>query len=81
MFGVMQWLRSCDFNSSDSWKNEECTKGVDEVLKQYNEIDIYSLLLFIQDCFCSSPSGFFGIKCKGLCFFLLFCMSFFCEFF
>ena len=43
MFGVMQWLRSCDFNSSDSWKNEECTKGVDEVLKQYNEIDIYSL--------------------------------------
>ncbi|GAU31478.1 hypothetical protein TSUD_386420 [Trifolium subterraneum] len=32
--------RSCDFNSSDPWKNEECTQGVNEVLKQYNEIDI-----------------------------------------
>jgi serine carboxypeptidase-like clade 2 len=44
--------RNCDFNSSDPWKNEECTQGVDEVLKQYNEIDIYSL--YTSVCFAST---------------------------
>ncbi|OMO76505.1 Peptidase S10, serine carboxypeptidase [Corchorus capsularis] len=34
---------SCDFNSNDTWSNEDCSEAVDEVLKQYNEIDIYSL--------------------------------------
>ncbi|XP_030478995.2 serine carboxypeptidase-like 32 [Cannabis sativa] len=33
----------CDFNSNKTWDNEDCTNGVDEVLKQYKEIDIYSL--------------------------------------
>lgn len=35
--------RSCDFNSSDPWSNDDCNDAVGEVLKQYKEIDIYSL--------------------------------------
>ena len=34
---------SCDFYSNDTWSNETCSKAVDEVIKQYKEIDIYSL--------------------------------------
>uniref|UniRef100_A0A5B7C8J7 Carboxypeptidase n=1 Tax=Davidia involucrata TaxID=16924 RepID=A0A5B7C8J7_DAVIN len=34
---------SCDFNSNDTWSNEDCGQAVDEVLRQYKEIDIYSL--------------------------------------
>ncbi|XP_041026549.1 serine carboxypeptidase-like 31 [Juglans microcarpa x Juglans regia] len=34
---------SCDFHSNDTWSNISCSNGVDEVLKQYKEIDIYSL--------------------------------------
>ncbi|KAD4982376.1 hypothetical protein E3N88_19047 [Mikania micrantha] len=34
---------SCDFNSNDTWSNDDCSQAVDEVLKQYKEIDIYSL--------------------------------------
>ena len=34
---------SCDFYSNDTWSNEACSQAVDEVLKQYKEIDIYSL--------------------------------------
>ncbi|GMI77598.1 serine carboxypeptidase-like 31 [Hibiscus trionum] len=34
---------SCDFKSNDTWSNKFCTQAVDEVLKQYKEIDIYSL--------------------------------------
>nr|XP_016500711.1 PREDICTED: serine carboxypeptidase-like 31 isoform X3 [Nicotiana tabacum] len=34
---------SCDFNSDDTWSNQTCSQAVDEVLKQYKEIDIYSL--------------------------------------
>ncbi|XP_020521055.1 serine carboxypeptidase-like 31 [Amborella trichopoda] len=34
---------NCDFHSNDTWSNERCNGGVDEVLKQYGEIDIYSL--------------------------------------
>lgn len=34
---------TCDFDSENTWSNLECTQGVDEVLKQYKEIDIYSL--------------------------------------
>ncbi|XP_076896391.1 serine carboxypeptidase-like 31 [Bidens hawaiensis] len=33
---------SCDFNSNNTWSNN-CSQAVDEVLKQYKEIDIYSL--------------------------------------
>ncbi|KAL5839627.1 hypothetical protein ACOSQ4_012235 [Xanthoceras sorbifolium] len=35
--------KNCVFNSSDPWSNDACNKAVDEVLKQYKEIDIYSL--------------------------------------
>nr|GEW86104.1 serine carboxypeptidase-like 31 [Tanacetum cinerariifolium] len=34
---------SCDFDSNDTWGNHDCTQAVDEVLRQYKEIDIYSL--------------------------------------
>ncbi|CAB4275998.1 unnamed protein product [Prunus armeniaca] len=34
---------SCDFDRNDTWSNKDCTLAVDEVLKQYKEIDIYSL--------------------------------------
>ncbi|XP_021726389.1 serine carboxypeptidase-like 31 [Chenopodium quinoa] len=34
---------TCDFNSDNTWNNPDCSQGVDEVLKQYKEIDIYSL--------------------------------------
>ncbi|KAL8129730.1 hypothetical protein V2J09_018885 [Rumex salicifolius] len=34
---------TCDFNSKDPWSSVECSQAVDEVLKQYKEIDIYSL--------------------------------------
>ncbi|XP_022715923.1 serine carboxypeptidase-like 31 isoform X2 [Durio zibethinus] len=34
---------SCDFKSNDTWSNEDCSQAVDEVLKQYKKIDIYSL--------------------------------------
>lgn len=34
---------SCDFHSNDTWSNVSCSDGVDEVFKQYKEIDIYSV--------------------------------------
>nr|XP_011460258.1 PREDICTED: serine carboxypeptidase-like 31 [Fragaria vesca subsp. vesca] len=34
---------NCDFHSNDTWSNKNCTQGVDEVFKQYKEIDLYSL--------------------------------------
>ncbi|GKV18636.1 hypothetical protein SLEP1_g28986 [Rubroshorea leprosula] len=34
---------NCDFNSSDTWSNPHCKEAVDELFKQYKEIDIYSL--------------------------------------
>ncbi|GLT33513.1 hypothetical protein SLA2020_080950 [Shorea laevis] len=34
---------NCDFNSSDTWSNPHCKQAVDELFKQYKEIDIYSL--------------------------------------
>uniref|UniRef100_A0A0R0GXD8 Carboxypeptidase n=1 Tax=Glycine max TaxID=3847 RepID=A0A0R0GXD8_SOYBN len=46
---------SCDFNSTDPWHNEDCSQAVDEVLKQYNEIDIYSL--YTSVCFASTASS------------------------
>ncbi|XP_061375565.1 serine carboxypeptidase-like 31 [Gastrolobium bilobum] len=44
--------RSCDFNSNDPWSNKDCNEGVAEVMKQYNEIDIYSL--YTSVCFAST---------------------------
>lgn len=36
---------NCEFNSSEDIlsKDDVCNKGLDEMFKQYNEIDIYSL--------------------------------------
>ncbi|XP_010278297.1 PREDICTED: serine carboxypeptidase-like 31 [Nelumbo nucifera] len=34
---------TCDFDSNNTWSNDNCSQAVDEVLKQYREIDIYSL--------------------------------------
>ncbi|XP_038979895.1 serine carboxypeptidase-like 31 [Phoenix dactylifera] len=34
---------NCKFDSDDPWNNTKCRDAVDEVLKQYGEIDIYSL--------------------------------------
>ncbi|XP_021902172.1 serine carboxypeptidase-like 31 [Carica papaya] len=34
---------NCDFGSDNTWENNNCSEAVDEVLKQYKEIDIYSL--------------------------------------
>lgn len=34
---------NCDFNSNNTFDNVNCTDAFDELLKQYNEIDIYSL--------------------------------------
>ncbi|KAJ4849669.1 Serine carboxypeptidase-like 31 [Turnera subulata] len=35
--------RTCDFDSNDPWSNSTCADAVDELLRQYSEIDIYSL--------------------------------------
>ncbi|KAG9158723.1 hypothetical protein Leryth_024012 [Lithospermum erythrorhizon] len=34
--------QSCDFKGNNTW-TDECSKSVDEIFKQYGEIDIYSL--------------------------------------
>ncbi|XP_038689211.1 serine carboxypeptidase-like 31 isoform X2 [Tripterygium wilfordii] len=34
---------SCNFESNDTWSNDDCNQGVEELLGQYKEIDIYSL--------------------------------------
>ncbi|XP_052183780.1 serine carboxypeptidase-like 31 [Diospyros lotus] len=34
---------TCDFDSNNPWSNEDCSQAVDEVLRQYKDIDIYSL--------------------------------------
>lgn len=35
--------KSCNFNSNDTWSNDDCNQAVDELFRQYNEIDIFSL--------------------------------------
>ncbi|KAL0813030.1 hypothetical protein Bca101_069473 [Brassica carinata] len=35
--------RTCNFSSDNTWSDDECSEAVDEVQKQYDEIDIYSL--------------------------------------
>ena len=34
---------TCDFDANDTWSNKDCTEAVDELFRQYKEIDIYSL--------------------------------------
>ncbi|XP_028775540.1 serine carboxypeptidase-like 31 [Neltuma alba] len=43
---------SCDFKSSDPWKNKTCCDAVDEVFSQYGKIDIYSI--YTSVCFAST---------------------------
>ncbi|KAK9092424.1 hypothetical protein Syun_027335 [Stephania yunnanensis] len=35
--------RYCDFYGTDTWSDENCSNAVDEIYKQYNHIDIYSI--------------------------------------
>ncbi|KAL0398620.1 UNVERIFIED_CONTAM: Serine carboxypeptidase-like 31 [Sesamum radiatum] len=35
--------RTCDFYSDDPWNNTDCNSAVEELFKQYKEIDMYSL--------------------------------------
>ncbi|KAF2303398.1 hypothetical protein GH714_017946 [Hevea brasiliensis] len=35
--------KSCNFRSNDTWSNNDCSQAVDELFRQYNEIDIFSL--------------------------------------
>ena len=46
---------TCDFDSNDTWSNPNCSQGVDEVLRQYKEIDIYSL--YTSVCMPNSTSN------------------------
>ncbi|XP_022955040.1 serine carboxypeptidase-like 31 [Cucurbita moschata] len=46
---------SCDFNSNDTWSNNNCSGAVDEMLSQYKEIDIYSL--YTPLCMANSASA------------------------
>ncbi|XP_019162575.1 PREDICTED: serine carboxypeptidase-like 31 [Ipomoea nil] len=48
-------LESCDFNSNDTWSNKDCTQAIDEVYRQYKEIDMYSL--YTSVCIDSLPSS------------------------
>ncbi|XP_071707329.1 serine carboxypeptidase-like 31 [Rutidosis leptorrhynchoides] len=46
---------SCDFNSHNPWGNIVCNDAVGEVLRQYKEIDIYSL--YTSVCIANSASS------------------------
>ncbi|XP_052201997.1 serine carboxypeptidase-like 31 isoform X2 [Diospyros lotus] len=46
---------SCDFSSNDPWSNKDCSDAVGEVLRQYKEIDIFSLYTSI--CISNSTSS------------------------
>lgn len=46
---------SCDFNSNDTWSNNNCSEAVDELLSQYKQIDIYSL--YTSLCIANSASA------------------------
>lgn len=46
---------SCDFNSNDTWSNDNCSEAVDELLSQYKQIDIYSL--YTSLCIANSASA------------------------
>ncbi|KAK4755024.1 hypothetical protein SAY87_008781 [Trapa incisa] len=46
---------TCDFKSNNTWENEDCTQAVDELLRQYKEIDIYSL--YTSTCIADTASN------------------------
>ncbi|MBA0598084.1 serine carboxypeptidase-like 31 isoform X1 [Gossypium raimondii] len=57
---------TCDFKSNDTWSNEDCSEAVDEVLKQYKEIDIFSLYtpLCIADTASSDDKSLLQVMMK-----------------
>ncbi|CAK9327417.1 unnamed protein product [Citrullus colocynthis] len=55
---------SCDFNSNDTWSNNNCSEAVDELLTQYKEIDIYSL--YTSLCIANSASSADGNSVQTL---------------
>ena len=50
--------KSCDFSSNDTWSNEDCNKAIEELLRQYKEIDMYSLYTSV----CPGDSASYGDK-------------------
>ncbi|EYU27945.1 hypothetical protein ABFS82_13G109600 [Erythranthe guttata] len=48
-------VQSCNFYNDDTWSNTDCTSGVEELLSQYKEIDIYSL--YTSVCIFNSSSS------------------------
>ncbi|KAE8716947.1 Serine carboxypeptidase-like 31 [Hibiscus syriacus] len=57
---------SCDFKSNDTWSNKTCSQSVDEVFKQYKEIDIYSLYtpVCIADTAAKDDSSMYQVMLK-----------------
>ncbi|KAL6562149.1 Serine carboxypeptidase-like 31 [Orobanche gracilis] len=47
-------IESCDFHSADPLNNTNCSNAMDEVYRQYNEIDVYSL--YTPTCIRSSDN-------------------------
>ncbi|XP_031398203.1 serine carboxypeptidase-like 31 isoform X2 [Punica granatum] len=47
--------KSCDFNSNNTWDNDDCNRGVEEVLRQYKQIDMYSL--YTSTCMADSANN------------------------
>ncbi|KAJ6826973.1 serine carboxypeptidase-like 31 [Iris pallida] len=50
---------NCDFYSNDTWSNEKCKDAVDELLRQYKFIDMYSL--YTSVCTQNSTSSDNGV--------------------
>ncbi|XP_042520759.1 serine carboxypeptidase-like 31 [Macadamia integrifolia] len=48
---------TCNFDSNDTWSNISCRNGVDELLNQYKEIDIYSLYTSVCTNSTNSDNG------------------------
>ncbi|KAK3433156.1 hypothetical protein EUGRSUZ_D00674 [Eucalyptus grandis] len=47
--------KTCDFASNNTWSNNECCEAVEELLHQYNQIDMYSL--YTPTCIGDSASS------------------------
>lgn len=47
-------VKSCDFFSNDTWSNKDCKDAVDEIIRQYKEIDMYSV--YTETCTSNSSS-------------------------
>lgn len=54
-------IKSCDFYSDDTLNNSDCYAGWDELLTQYDEIDMYSLYTSV----CITNSSSFSTQLKA----------------